>query len=312
MGSAQVICCTFITSFDSRLDLFKYKYVLIDEANQSTEPECILPLLRGAKQVVLVGDHMQLGPITKCRSAASAGLNRSLFIRLVHMGINPYILSTQYRMHPAIREFPISFFYENMLSDGVICAEREDPRLSNFWPNKIPVFFLHHKDGEGNAGSGNSIVNPNEAVLAYNVYKELRRLNVEEDQIAIITPYDAQKKFLLQIHHGLENVLTIDEFQGSEKNYIIFSSVRSNDSKSIGFLNDFRRLNVAITRAKYGLIIIGDAELLANSDLWANLIKFYSNNNMIFEGGIRNLRLIRINTPNLAPYDFRQNFPYGK
>lgn len=309
----DIICCTCITAFDSRLDEFKfqYKYVVIDEANQSNELETLLPLLKGCEQVVLIGDHMQLGPMTKCRATASAGFSRSLFSRLIHMGITPMVLNTQYRMHPSISSFPMSFFYQNLLHDGIAASDRLDQNIQFLWPNNTPAFFWHHKDSEGTSSAGTSLLNPAEAILVTQALEHLKSLQVNSDRIAIITPYEAQKKYLLQQLRVREEIWNIDQCQGSEKDYVIFSSVRSNEANNLGFLNDFRRMNVGITRAKYGMIIIGDAEVLATSKLWGHLIKFYADNNRIFTGSISSLTPIQIPVNPIGDYDFKLTFPYA-
>ena len=311
LSTFQVICTTCITSFDNRLDNYNFEYVLIDEANQSTETETLLPLLKGCKQVILVGDHMQLGPITECRATAQAGLTRSLFSRLVHMGMSPFLLDTQYRMHPSISAFPKAFFYNHLLLDGITHDDRFKLSTQDLWPNNIPHIFLHHKNGEGVAGSGKSFVNPSEAFIVKQVIDKLITRKVNIKNISILTPYLGQKQYLLEMDENY-NAYTIDEFQGSENDYIIFSTVRSNETNIIGFLNDFRRMNVGITRAKYGMVIIGDAELLMRSNLWAHLISHYSINNLLFTGNFGNLNPFSIECPLLTAYDFRQDFPYAK
>ena len=308
LDQAKVICCTCITSFDDRLGLYCYKYVILDEANQIPEVESLLPLLRGCKKAVLVGDHMQLGPFTACQATATAGISRSLFSRLVHLGMQPVILNTQYRMHKAISEFPRKFFYEERVQDGI----SENGRIDNahsLWPNRVPVVFLHHKDGEGRS-IGKSFLNPNEAYIVKDTIEKIMKEGVSIDRIDILTPYLGQKQYLLTINPDYR-VHTVDEFQGSERDFIIFSSVRSNDDNTIGFLNDYRRLNVAITRAKYGMIVIGDAQLLAHSKLWGHLMKFYSDNGFIYQGELGQLVPVQIESPVLQPYDFKQDFPYA-
>ena len=308
LGHAKVICCTCITSFDDRLGSYGYKYVILDEANQTSEVESLLPLLRGCKKVVLVGDHMQLGPFTACQATHTAGISRSLFSRLVHLGMQPIILNTQYRMHPTISVFPRTFFYDGRLLDGISENERIDPSHS-LWPNRVPLIFLHHKDGEGRS-IGKSFVNPTEAYIVKDTIEKMMREGVSLDRIDILTPYLGQKQYLLTINPDYR-VHTVDEFQGSERDFIIFSSVRSNDDNTIGFLNDYRRLNVGITRAKYGMIVIGDAQLLAHSKLWGHLMKFYSDNGFIYQGELGQLVPLQIESPVLQPYDFRHDFPYA-
>ena len=114
LKSADVICSTCVTSSDPRLRDFLFRHVVIDEATQAIESECLLPMLKGAKQVILVGDHRQLGPVITCREIAKAGLNKSLFERLVQIGIRPIRLQVQYRMHPELSIFPSNTFYEGL------------------------------------------------------------------------------------------------------------------------------------------------------------------------------------------------------
>lgn len=119
LKSADVICTTCVSAFDLRLRGYKFKQVLIDEATQATEPEALLPILKGAKHVILVGDHCQLGPVIMCKKAAKAGLNQSLFERLICLGVRPIRLQVQYRMHPNLSAFPSITFYEGSLQNGL-------------------------------------------------------------------------------------------------------------------------------------------------------------------------------------------------
>lgn len=119
LHAAEVICTTCVAAFDRRLRNLKFKQVLIDEATQATEPETLISILKGAKHVILVGDHCQLGPVIMCKKAAKAGLNQSLFERLVCLGIRPIRLQVQYRMHPCLSNFPSMTFYEGSLQNGI-------------------------------------------------------------------------------------------------------------------------------------------------------------------------------------------------
>src|SRR5205807_191576 len=124
LESADVVCCTCVGAGDPRLSRLRFQSMLIDESMQATEPECMVPIVLGAKQLVLVGDHCQLGPVVMCKKAAKAGLSQSLFERLVILGIRPHRLEVQYRMHPALSKFPSNFFYEGSLQNGIDAAER--------------------------------------------------------------------------------------------------------------------------------------------------------------------------------------------
>lgn len=110
--AADVVCCTCVGAGDPRLSACCFQKVLIDECTQATEPECLIPIVLGSKQIVFVGDHCQLGPVVMCKKAAAAGLVQSLFERLIRAGVKPIRLQVQYRMHPCLSEFPSVMFYE--------------------------------------------------------------------------------------------------------------------------------------------------------------------------------------------------------
>ena len=140
INSCQVVVTTCISSFDKRLNNFRFPIVLIDEATQACESECILPLLHGAEHAIIVGDHCQLGPVVLCKNAAKAGLKMSLFERLVKLKIKPHMLQVQYRMHPKLSEFPSNTFYDGNLQNGVTSDDRIYFNVNFPWPNpKKPI-----------------------------------------------------------------------------------------------------------------------------------------------------------------------------
>eukprot|EP00731_Ephydatia_muelleri_P025707 Em0017g790a len=298
--NADVICCTCVGAGDSRLAKFRFRMVLIDESTQATEPECMVPVVLGSKQVVLVGDHCQLGPVIMCKKAANAGLSQSLFERLVCLGIKPIRLIVQYRMHPALSEFPSSVFYDGTLQNAVSPAERK--AAEDFpWPNpEKPMFFWYCQGQEEISSSGTSYLNRTEAANVEKVVTKLMKSGVRPEQIGVITPYEGQRAHVVQSmqHNGAMpprlyqelEVASVDAFQGREKDFIILSCVRANEHQGIGFLNDARRLNVALTRAKYGVIVIGNAKVLSRHPLWHNLIKDYQEQGLLVEGPLTNLR----------------------
>ncbi|CBZ51254.1 putative regulator of nonsense transcripts UPF1 [Neospora caninum Liverpool] len=280
LQTADVICTTCVGAGDNRLQGFRFRQVVIDEAAQATEPECLIPIVLGAKQVVLIGDHCQLGPVVLSKKAAAAGLATSLFSRLLALGHRPLRLKVQYRMHPALSFFPSYFFYEGELQNGVTMTERtyfhRGPGEHRFpWPSEErPMFFYHSTASEEISGSGTSYVNRVEASNIEKIVTFLLKCGLKASQIGVITPYDGQRAHISSLFQrqttlgqaafaDLE-VASVDAFQGREKDFILLSCVRSNSNTGIGFLADSRRLNVAMTRAKYGLIICGNASVLAN------------------------------------------------
>ncbi|ETW49233.1 hypothetical protein PFMALIP_02736 [Plasmodium falciparum MaliPS096_E11] len=335
---ADVICCTCVGAMDKRLKKFRFRQVLVDEATQSTEPECLVPLVTGAKQIVLVGDHCQLGPIIVCKKAANAGLGKSLFERLVMLGITPFRLEVQYRMHPALSEFPSYVFYDGSLQNGITLKEREYPLKSFPWPNaKCPMFFYNSTGLEEMSASGTSYLNRSEASNMEKLVRTLLQCGLKPSQIGVITPYEGQRAYitsLFQKNISFQNssdieVASVDAFQGREKDFILLSCVRSNKKLGIGFLNDPRRLNVALTRAKYGLIICGNAKVLSRhhfisrekinanetitnvNSVWINLLSQFKKKDLIVEGCLANLKPVNINIPTPTKLPSRYtNFNY--
>ena len=283
LDRAQVLCCTCIGSGHTLLDGRRFPQVLIDEATQATEPAALVPLIRGARQVVLVGDHRQLPPTVISYRAENGGLRRSLFERMVEMGVEPYLLTKQYRMHPAISKFPNDQFYNGRLEDGVSAANRAAP-AGLLWPDwDNPVAFLPVKGGELVSPDGTSRENPTEVSWIIRLLDDfLDAGELEKGDIGVITPYAGQVR---AIRHSMREdlddieVRSVDGYQGREKEVIIFSCVRSNDDGNIGFLSDPRRLNVALTRAKRGLIVIGDPDTLRSDPNWTKWLEYVSNRN---------------------------------
>lgn len=160
LNAADVICCTCVGSGDPRLSKLKFRTVLVDEATQAAEPECMIPLVMGCKQAVLVGDHQQLGPVIMNKKAARAGLTQSLFERLVMLANRPIRLQVQYRMHPCLSEFPSNMFYEGTLQNGVTAPERLRKNVDFPWPlPDTPMFFYQNLGQEEISSSGTSFLN---------------------------------------------------------------------------------------------------------------------------------------------------------
>eukprot|EP00593_Proboscia_inermis_P016148 CAMPEP_0171319270 /NCGR_PEP_ID=MMETSP0816-20121228/95236_1 /TAXON_ID=420281 /ORGANISM="Proboscia inermis, Strain CCAP1064/1" /LENGTH=745 /DNA_ID=CAMNT_0011814771 /DNA_START=24 /DNA_END=2261 /DNA_ORIENTATION=+ len=308
LQAADVICCTCVGAGDPRLKNFRFRQVLIDEATQAVEAEALIPITLGAKQLVLVGDHCQLGPVVMCKTAAKAGLTQSLFERLVLIGLRPIRLQVQYRMHPALSEFPSNMFYEGSLQNGVTEADRQLLTLPGFtgredfpWPvpNK-PMLFYSINGMEEISASGTSYLNRTETSYVEKIVTHLLRLGVTPSQIGVITPYDGQKKYCSEymrrsgslnssLYEAIE-VASVDAFQGREKDYILVSCVRASDSQGIGFLSDPRRLNVALTRARLGLFLLGNPRVLSKNALWAALLLHFKENETLVEGPLNNLQ----------------------
>ena len=323
LGNADVICCTCVGAGDPRLAKFKFRTVLIDESTQSAEPECMIPLVLGCKQVVLVGDHQQLGPVIMNKKAAKAGLNQSLFERLVVLGCAPIRLQVQYRMHPCLSEFPSNMFYEGSLQNGITMQERLLKHLDFPWPvADSPMMFWSNLGNEEISASGTSYLNRTEASNVEKIVTRFFKAGVKPESIGIVTPYEGQRSYIVQsmqqtgsfrkeAYKEIE-VASVDAFQGREKDFIVLSCVRSNDHQGIGFLSDPRRLNVALTRAKYGLVILGNPKVLAKHPLWHYLLLHFKERGCLVEGPLSNLQgsLLQFGRPKMG-YRGVQRFQMG-
>lgn len=301
LTNADVICCTCVGAGDPRLAKMKFRTVLIDESTQSAEPECMIPLVLGCKQVVLVGDHQQLGPVIMNKKAAKAGLNQSLFERLVMLEMHPIRLNIQYRMHPCLSEFPSNMFYEGTLQNGVTMQERLRYEVDFPWPvADTPMMFWSNLGNEEISASGTSYLNRTEASNVEKIVTRFFKAGVQSADIGVITPYEGQRSYVvssMQITGTFKKdnyreieVASVDAFQGREKDFIVLSCVRSNDHQGIGFLSDPRRLNVALTRAKYGLVILGNPKVLSKHPLWHHLLLHFKERNCLVEGPLSNLQ----------------------
>jgi hypothetical protein len=275
---AQVVCCTCIGSGGDILDSMTFDRILVDEATQATEPAILVPLMRGCRQLVLVGDHCQLPPTVLSTRAEEEGHGVPLFSRMVACGVHPFMLDTQYRMHPSIAMFPSDLFYGGKLNNGVSAPERR-PLPGFEWPREeFPVAFIPIRGIE--LDDGVSKMNEEEAACACEVVTQLLHGGqCRPSDIAVVTPYAAQARLIRRMTRQITQsfgqeyieVSSVDGFQGREKEAVIFSAVRSNDYGAIGFTSDWRRVNVSFTRARRALIVIGNDATLrrGDPDTWA-------------------------------------------
>jgi regulator of nonsense transcripts 1 len=218
--------------------------------------------MRSAQRVVLIGDHMQLPPTILSTQARDDGYAMSLFEKLVlaHQEWS-IMLDVQRRMHPCIAAFPGRAFYGDRIRSAD--CTWDEAFIDGFkWPNGNRVVCVNSNGWEERRGV--SSINRDEA---YAVAALIPRIQLEQDEIGIITPYLAQKNLILELlakHHNMHDIKvdTVDGFQGSEREMIVYSCVRSNERGALGFLSDYRRLNVAITRARKGLVVLGNIATL--------------------------------------------------
>ena len=278
---ADIITATLAGSNHWTVKQVKFNTVVIDEAGQALEPACWIPILK-AQKVILAGDHCQLSPTIKSAEAARKGLSTTLMEKCV--ALHPQavtLLTEQYRMHTDIMTYSSQVFYGNTLNAHVSVAGRL------LFQGDSPLNFI---DTSGcsfeEAQAGTSTSNPDEAVFLFKYLEQfISGFDADQDfpTIAIVSPYRDQIRLLkeqlqnspaLLTHADRITVNTIDSFQGQERDMVLISMTRSNATGEIGFLADIRRMNVAMTRAKKKLVIIGDGSTLGRLPFYSNLIAY--------------------------------------
>eukprot|EP00927_Polykrikos_kofoidii_P035357 TRINITY_DN29931_c0_g1_i1.p1 TRINITY_DN29931_c0_g1~~TRINITY_DN29931_c0_g1_i1.p1 ORF type:complete len:1315 (+),score=272.70 TRINITY_DN29931_c0_g1_i1:68-4012(+) len=283
LKDAEVICTTTISAGGDMMKEFNFGAILVDEVAQATELSTVVPIiLRGARQLVLVGDQCQLPPSVMSREAELRGLSLSIYSRLVESGLSPMFLDTQYRSHPKIAEFSCKTFYQDALKSGIDASVRPMP-VGMDWPNpEVPVAFI--EVGEREAIDGESKSNPVEVQRVLELVTQVLKFGeLSPEDIGVVSPYMAQVRALRKTLRSqlpgdfdkrLLEISSIDNFQGREKQLIIFSAVRSNPRGNVGFLADWRRLNVMLTRAKRGLVVFGTAKTLRHDCHWQQWLEW--------------------------------------
>lgn len=282
LDGADVICTT-TTIDDDLLGDREFDVVVIDEACQCTLPGVWQAVARGAK-LILAGDHLQLPPTVLNDIARREGLDQSLMQRLVDREGESIFrrLTVQYRMHESIMNFSSDYFYDGELIADASVKHHTLIDLPGVEDNVHTAPVLQYYDTAG-AGydeqierEGLSKFNPSECNVVVQKVGELLESGVHESDIAVIAPYGAQVRRLRHRidRRGIE-IDTVDGFQGREKEVVILTMVRSNDIGEIGFLSEVRRTNVAITRAKRKLILIGDSATLGRHDFYASLLDYF-------------------------------------
>ncbi|XP_028801319.1 helicase sen1 [Neltuma alba] len=271
-----------------------FDMVVIDEAAQASEVAVLPPLSLGAARCVLVGDPQQLPATVISKAAGTLMYSRSLFERFQQAGCPTILLSVQYRMHPLIREFPSRYFYQGRLTDSESVANLPDEAYYKD-PLLRPYLFFDISHGrESHKGGSVSYQNIHEAQFCLRLYehlqKTLKSLGIGKITVGIITPYKLQLKCLQREFEEVLNseegkdiyINTVDAFQGQERDVIIMSCVRASNH-GVGFVADIRRMNVALTRARRALWVMGNANALVQSDDWAALIADAKSRNCLMD-----------------------------
>ncbi|CAG0890385.1 unnamed protein product, partial [Darwinula stevensoni] len=309
LTDADAIISTLVGAAHPVLDKFRFRTVVIDEAAQALEPATWIPILK-ASRVVLAGDPLQLPPTVKSHEAARKGLSKTLLERAIaHF---PYVslLNVQYRMHSAIMGFSNDYFYRGELTADSQVAEKRLvclEKLTDIVHIFEPVVFIDTAGcdfeekqviptnaNKNDPFKATSRYNPEEALLVReHILKVLNRFEPENlPSFGVLSPYREQINHLEEILRGdaeiapffdkfateslykVLTVSTIDGFQGQERDVMYISLVRSNNKNEIGFLSDYRRMNVAMTRARQLLVIIGDSATIGNNPFYSAMLDY--------------------------------------
>ncbi len=259
---ADVILGTPIGLYDSKINHLSFGTLVIDEAGQCIEPLawCIFPL---AQKQVLAGDHLQLPPTVLSNEAARLGFNKSVLETGIASIENIYLLDTQYRMREAIAGFSGNYFYKGLLQTAA--------HLKNTGTHISFIDTAGSGNNEVSGSNGMSLQNEGELIIAQ---KLLNTETLDILKTAFISPYSGQVATATEMLPGAMRISTIDSFQGQEQDNIIISLVRSNDEGEIGFLKDYRRMNVAITRAKEKLFVIGDSATIGGDAFYNSFLSY--------------------------------------
>ncbi len=289
-GEARVIACTLTGSAHRLLQGQKYNTLFIDEAAQALEAACWIPI-RKVSRVVLAGDHCQLPPTVKSIAALKAGLGKTLMERIAENHPDEVnLLKIQYRMNEQIMRFSSDWFYHGQVESAPSVRHR------GILDYDIPIEWRQASiDDEGTppaeefVGESFGRINKTEAQLTLDTLQRYfekigkQRVLDERIDVGVISPYRAQVQYLRQQLRKREffkpfrhliSVNTVDGFQGQERDIIVISLVRSNDEGQIGFLRDLRRMNVAITRARMKLIIMGNASTMTRHPFYRKLYEY--------------------------------------
>ncbi len=294
--NAQVVACTLVGAANQSLKGKRFKTVFIDEAAQSLEPAAWIPIIK-SERIIFAGDHHQLPPTVKSFAAAKGGLEITLFEKAIQRNTADVMLAEQYRMNSQIMAFSSRYFYNNKLTANAKVADWK------IFGEDMPIEFIDTAGcgfGEQSNGETKSRYNPEEAdLLKKHLTHYLNQLEyngqIEKiENIGIISPYSAQTVLLKSLLAEDElfsdeirskmSINTVDSFQGQERDIIYISLVRSNEKSEIGFLADIRRMNVAMTRARKKLVVVGDSGTICNNSFYQQFVDYCTSINAYKSG----------------------------
>jgi regulator of nonsense transcripts 1 len=266
--------------------------LIVDEANQLVDPELLIPIVLDPTSVTLYGDSKQIGASCHSRQSQLCGYTVSLLERVCtfaerNAALNQSILlAKQYRMHPALAEFSSRQFYDGQVKSGVTAEEMTKSLSHITFPDPdIPLLFLDCPTFcEYQSESGTSYWNSKETIALAEILDRLHQSGVDVKQIGVITFYDGEVDFAKEAILALCNspepftsqieVHSVDAYEGRDVDYVVLVCVRANPQGEIGFLQDAGRMNVALTRARYGLFVVGNVLTLESGSNWRDFCQY--------------------------------------
>lgn len=299
VSESDIICCTLIASGKSNIAGFNFDYVIIDEASQADQMTSLVPLIHHPKKIILLGDHNQLDANTLSElKITHPNTSQSLYQKLLKNHIQHTMLKTQFRMNPKICEFPNTEFYNGLIKPAKFLDVKTKVNLESI---PTPIAFIDVPNGEEEKVYGLTFKNEEETKVVERLLKNFKMNNVPGNQVGVITPYHEQSEILKEMQRKMKykgvRISCVDNFQGCERDFIIFSMVRTNRSGNFGFITNRNRLNVSLTRARKGLIIVGNYSRLSTrnrttphpeNEVIIRLCEFYKK-----EGCVINSNLIK-------------------
>ena len=288
LSNAKIVCSTLSMAGSNILTSvgLKFDTVVIDEASQAVELSTLIPLKYNCERLILVGDPNQLAATVFSSTALKYNYDQSLFMRFQQAGYNVLILKTQYRMQAQVSNFISELFYNGLVENDA-SVYKMTPELISSHPCFQPMTFYDIESEEEFIGT--SFYNQMQVDIIVELVKQLKEIYQNDiktlmSKVAVLSPYSKQVNELTyamkriicdkENNNATIEVNTVDGFQGKEKSIIIFSTVRSKGSKTIGFLSDERRINVGLTRARACLIVVGDSKTLMKDKKWDKLVRY--------------------------------------
>ena len=287
LSNAKIVCSTLSMAGSNILTALGMKFdtVVIDEASQAVELSTLIPLKYNCERLILVGDPNQLAATVFSSTALKYNYDQSLFMRFQQAGYNVLVLKTQYRMQAQVSNFISELFYNGLVENDA-SVYKMAPELISSHPAFQPMTFYDIESEEEFVGT--SFYNQLQIDIIVELVKQLKAIYKDDkllmSKVAVLSPYSKQVNELLyamkkivcdkENNNATIEVNTVDGFQGKEKSVIIFSTVRSKGSRTIGFLSDERRINVGLTRAKACLIVVGDSKTLMKDKNWDKLVRY--------------------------------------